>query len=97
MLLLVEPGVGVLYGTMALLGVSTGGLLPVWNALVPRLFGVANFGRAMGWMGPVIALTTMSVYPAVGLVRDATESYAAVFQGDLVALALARAAGAPAE
>ena len=42
----------------------------------------------MGWMGPVIALTTMSVYPAVGLVRDATGSYAAVFQGDLVALAL---------
>ena len=40
-------------------------------------------------MGPVIALTTMSVYPAVGLVRDATGSYAAVFQGDLVALALA--------
>lgn len=89
MLLLAEPGVGVLYGTMALLGLSTGGLLPVWNALVPRLFGVANFGRAMGWMGPVIAFTTMSVYPAVGLVRDATGSYAAVFQGDLVALALA--------
>ena len=74
---------------MLLLGIATGGLLPVWNALVPRLFGVANFGRTMGLMGPVISLTTMSVYPLVGSVRDATGSYAAVFQGDLVALAVA--------
>lgn len=88
-LLLAEPGYPALLATMLLLGIATGGLLPVWNALVPRLFGVANFGRTMGLMGPVISLTTMSVYPLVGSVRDATGSYAAVFQGDLVALAVA--------
>lgn len=94
-LLLAEPGYPVLLATMLLMGVATGGLLPVWNALVPRLFGVANFGRTMGLMGPVISLTTMSVYPLVGAVRDATGSYSAVFQGDLVALALAVAVVVP--
>lgn len=88
-ILLAEPGYSALLATMLLLGIATGGLLPVWNALVPRLFGLANFGRTMGLMGPVISLTTMSVYPLVGSVRDATGSYAAVFQGDLVALAVA--------
>ena len=92
---LAEPGYSVLLAAMLLLGVSTGGLLPVWNALVPRLFGVANFGRTMGLMGPVISLTTMAVYPLVGSVRDATGSYAAVFQGDLVALAVAVAVVLP--
>lgn len=87
--LLTEPGFPVLLATMSLLGIATGGLLPVWNALVPRLFGLANFGRTMGLMVPVISLTTMPVYPLVGSVRDATGSYAAVFQADLVALALA--------
>jgi len=87
--LLLEPDFWGLVAAAALLGVATGGLLPVWNALVPRLFGVANFGRAMGLMGPVIAVTTMVVYPIVGNVRDATGSYAAVFQGDLAVLALA--------
>ena len=87
--LLAEPGFWVLAVTMLLLGMSTGGILPVWNALVPRLFGVANFGRAMGLMGPVISLVTIPVYPLVGAVRDATGSYAAVFQGHLVALAVA--------
>ena len=86
---LLEPGVGGLAGGTLLLGVATGGLLPVWNALVPRLFGVANFGRAMGLMGPVISLTTMAVYPIVGRVRDATGGYAAVFEGDLVVLGIA--------
>jgi MFS family permease len=94
-ILLVEPGYSALLATMLLLGIATGGLLPVWNALVPRLFGLANFGRTMGLMGPVISLTTMSVYPLVGSVRDATGSYAAVFQGDLVALAVAVAVVIP--
>jgi len=87
--LLVEPDFWGMVAAASLLGVATGGLLPVWNTLVPRLFGVANFGRAMGLMGPVIAVTTMVVYPIVGNVRDATGSYVAVFQGDLAVLALA--------
>lgn len=87
--LLLEPGFGVLIPMAILLGVATGGILPVWNALLPKLFGVRNFGRTMGLMGPVISLVNMPVFLLVGSVRDATGSYAAVYQGHLVVLAVA--------
>ena len=52
-------------------------MLPVWNAMVARVFGIASFGRAMGVMGPVIALCVMPGFAVVGRLFDATGSYSA--------------------
>ena len=73
----------------ALMGLSTGGMLPVWNAMVPPLFGLANFGRAMGLMAPVIALTVTPSYAVAGYVRDLTGSYVPALQGGIAILVLA--------
>lgn len=63
------------------MGLASGGILPVWNALVAAIFGVANFGRAMGLMSPVLSLLITPAFPILGAVRDATGSYVPAFQG----------------
>jgi MFS family permease len=73
--LLVEPPYAALLVAASLIGLSTGGLLPVWNAMVARIFGVESFGRAMGAMGPMITLSIMPAYMLIGHLFDATGSY----------------------
>jgi len=90
-----EPGYGLLSVGTLLLGVATGGILPVWNALVPKLFGLANFGRTMGIMAPVISLLSAPAFRVIGIVRDSTGSYVPAFQGFLVLLLVAIAAVLP--
>jgi MFS family permease len=41
------------------LGLATGGMLPVWGAMIAVVFGMKSYGRAMGAMMPVIALSVM--------------------------------------
>ena len=79
--LLTEAGVLAVAG--GALGVATGGILPVWNAIVPVLFGLKNFGRAMGLMAPVVSLVGAPTFLVIGLVRDSAGSYVPVFQGFL--------------
>lgn len=74
-ILLVEPPYAALLVAASLIGLSTGGLLPVWNAMVARIFGVESFGRAMGAMGPMITLSIMPAYMLIGHLFDATGSY----------------------
>ena len=72
------------------LGLATGGLLPVWNSMMARVFGVDSYGRAMGLMGPVITLLLMPAYIFVGRMHDAFGNYVAtllVFAG-LILLAI---------
>lgn len=92
LILLAEPPFALLLVAAACFGLSTGGLLPVWNALVARIFGVDSFGRAMGAMGPLITLCIMPAYALVGRLFDTTGSYSQglwVFNGFiLVAAAL---------
>ena len=90
-----EPEYGVLAVGTLLLGVATGGILPVWNALVPKLFGLANFGRTMGIMAPFISLLSAPAFRVIGIVRDSTGSYVPAFQGFLVLLLVAVAAVMP--
>ena len=70
-------------------GLAAGGILPVWNAMVPAIFGVSNFGRAMGLMSPVISVLVTPAFPLAGYVRDVSGSYVPAFQGFIGALALA--------
>lgn len=74
-LLLLEPPYWVLLIAAVSFGLSTGGLLPVWNAMVARIFGVDKFGRAMGIMGPLITLCILPAYALVGRLFDTTGSY----------------------
>lgn len=75
LIMLAEPAYPWLLVASACFGLSTGGLLPVWNALVARVFGVDSFGRAMGAMGPLITLSIMPAYALVGRLFDMTGSY----------------------
>lgn len=88
-LLLLEPPYWVLLVAAAAFGLSTGGLLPVWNAMMARVFGIDSFGRAMGAMGPLITLCILPAYTIVGRLFDSTGSYAAGLQlfGGVVVLA----------
>lgn len=69
------------------MGLATGGMLPVWGALIAILFGAANYGRVMGLMGPVLVLCTVSALPLTGYLYDETGSYTLpllIFTGLLV-------------
>lgn len=74
-ILLVEPPYAALLVASSLIGLSTGGLLPVFNAMLARIFGVQSFGRAMGAMGPIITLSVMPAYMLIGYLFDTTGSY----------------------
>ncbi len=86
-----EPSYPLMLVGAAAMGVASGGILPVWNAIVPVIFGVQNFGRAMGWMMPVIGILVTPSFLIVGYIRDSTGSYVMAFQvflGVLVVAAL---------
>lgn len=89
-LLLLEPPYWVLLIAAVCFGLATGGLLPVWNAMVAQVFGVNSFGRAMGAMGPLITLNILPAYAVVGRLFDSTGSYSAgliLFGGVIVGAA----------
>lgn len=58
------------------LGLAAGNMLPVWSALIARLFGAANYGRVMGLMSPINVVCNIVAVPLTGLLYDATGSYA---------------------
>jgi predicted MFS family arabinose efflux permease len=74
-ILIFEPPFALLLVASFSFGLSTGGLLPVWNAMVAKVFGVDSFGRAMGAMGPIITLNIIPAYIIVGRLFDSTGSY----------------------
>jgi predicted MFS family arabinose efflux permease len=75
LILIFEPPYALMLAAAACFGLSTGGLLPVWNAMVARVFGIDSFGRAMGVMGPLITLWIIPAYIFVGRLFDSTGSY----------------------
>jgi len=84
-----EPSYPVLLLGAGAMGVASGGILPIWNAIVPVIFGVQNFGRTMGWMMPVIGVILTPSYLIVGSIRDSTGSYVLAFQVFLGVLVVA--------
>ncbi|MDB4476515.1 MFS transporter [bacterium] len=91
LILLTEPTYPLMVLASVFFGLSTGGLLPVWSAMMARVFGVASFGRAMGAMGPVITLSILPAYALVGRLFDTTGSYSLglmVFSGVILLAAL---------
>ena len=54
-----EPSYPTMLIAALLLGLATGGMLPVWGAMIAVVFGMKSYGRAMGAMMPVIVLSVM--------------------------------------
>ncbi len=84
-----EPEFPVLLASVAVMGLAAGGILPVWGALMAAIFGVANFGRAMGFQAPIIAVGAMAGYGIAGRAHGQTGSFVLAFQIFAVALGVA--------
>jgi MFS family permease len=72
----------------AVLGLSVGGILPVWGAMIATLFGAGNYGRVMGLMSPIPALTVVLTVPLTGFLFDRTGAYLAPFSLQIALLAI---------
>jgi len=75
LLLASEPGYPIMLLAMGLMGLASGGMLPVWGAMMAKVFGLLSYGRAMGLMGPIITLMVMPGFVVTGRLFDATGSY----------------------
>ncbi|MEP6161450.1 MAG: MFS transporter [Halieaceae bacterium] len=75
LILATQPPYSVMILAAVCLGFATGGLLPVWNAMMAHVFGVDSYGRAMGAMGPVITLLIVPAYTVVGKLYDLQGDY----------------------
>ncbi len=75
-----EPEFPVLLASAVVMGLAAGGILPVWGALMAAIFGVANFGRAMGLQAPIISLGAMAGFGVAGRVHGQTGSFVFAFQ-----------------
>lgn len=72
-----------------LLGLATGGLLPVWSLLIGEYFGPASFGRVLGLTNLVMVPLTAVSAPFAGWMFDRTGRYDEAFIGFIVALGVA--------
>jgi MFS family permease len=70
-----EPAYPLMLVAAVLLGLATGGMLPVWGAMMAKVFGLLSYGRAMGLMGPLITLLVLPGFAIVGRLYDATGGY----------------------
>ena len=75
-----EPEYPVLLASVAVMGLAAGGILPVWGALMAAIFGVANFGRAMGLQAPLISLGAMAGFGIAGRAHGQTGSFVLAFE-----------------
>lgn len=71
------------------LGLATGGILPVWSALLAQWFGSANYGRVMGLMGPVLVVFLIIAPVLTGKSFDATGSFSLALRVSIALLFLA--------
>ncbi len=75
----------VLFGVV---GLAAGSMMPLYGALIGRLFGRESFGQVIG-LGALVGLPILFVGPlGFGFAFDATESYSVGLLGLIVALVL---------
>ncbi len=74
LLALEPPFWGMLLGAGAM-GLAAGGFLPVWGAMMARIFGLGSYGTAMGLMTPLITLCVMPTFIVVGRMVDSSGSF----------------------
>jgi MFS family permease len=74
-LLSLQPGYPLVVLAAVLMGLATGGMLPVWGSMMARCFGLISYGKAMGLMGPVLTLSVMPSFLIMGRLYDMSGSY----------------------
>ena len=74
-LLALMPDFSLILFACLLLGLSTGGMLPVWGALMAKLFGLENYGRATGTMAPLITTCVIPGYSVMGFFHRTSGNY----------------------
>ena len=79
LLLAAGPSYWVICIALGTLGLSTGGMLPVWGALLAAIFGTTNYGRVMGLMMPLIVLIVIPGYRLTGCLYGQQGSYGLCF------------------
>ncbi|MDE0885441.1 MAG: MFS transporter [Myxococcota bacterium] len=84
-----EPSLTVMWIAAPVLGLASGGVLPVWAGMVARCFGTENFGRVMGFMSPLIGLLVMPGFLIAGWSADTTGSFTDALQIYVGAIVLA--------
>ena len=84
-----EPPYEVMLVAACVMGMSAGGMVPVWTGMVAAGFGTPNFGRAMGLMSPLIAVLVMPGYLVAGWSDDTTGSFRLAFQFFVASIGLA--------
>lgn len=89
LLLLVTNTIPVLVVVCLLLGLSTGGMFPLWSIIVGQQFGERSFGKALGLTNLVMVPLTASASPLAGLAYDRTGGYDAAIWGAVAILSLA--------
>jgi MFS family permease len=75
LLLASNPSYPLMLIAMSCLGLAAGGMLPVWGAMVAKVFGLISYGKAMGLMGPLITLLVMSGFAVVGRLYELSGNY----------------------
>ncbi len=88
-ILSLEPSFPWVVLSVSMMGLASGGILPVWTSMVGAIFGVANFGRTMGLQGPAISLVAMPTIWLAGRLYDSTGSYVLAFQAFTAMLCVA--------
>lgn len=88
--LVLHPSYAVALGLFSVIGLVGGAMMPVYGALVARMFGTMAFGQVLG-LGAVVGLPAIALMPiAFGAAFDATGNYSLGLM--IVAGALAAAA-----
>lgn len=88
-LLIGEASFAVLVLASILLGLASGGFLPLMGAIIGSSFGPKAFGRAMGLLGPFLQPLALIGPPLAAWIYDTRGSYSAAFELFLIALVAA--------
>ncbi len=75
LLLTIEPGWLLLLTASGAIGLAAGGMVPVWGAMMARIFGLSSYGKAMGLMGPLLTVCIVPGYTLIGRLFDTYGNY----------------------
>ncbi len=75
LIMALEPGYLLMLLAVVLLGLASGGMVPVWGLLMARVFGLVSYGRAMGLMGPLVSILIMPGFTIVGWLHGISGNY----------------------
>lgn len=89
LLLSIQPAYQLMVIASVIIGLSIGGLIPVYGALLAKVFGIASYARVMGLMRIVTLMISMVGAPLAGLIFDMTGAFTLAFQAFAVALVFA--------